>query len=248
MDQLMIGYGMNSSNGTNPPAGYNSDMILSGENSSNKQNQPKKELTLSEKHELATKLENEFTLDAHNVKNTSFTSSMSLNNMKPTNTSNTNTKNLADSLMNKNLADLDFNTFNTSSNKATPMIPNSQSTNFLAQNTSQNRFQAPNNFNQNSNNMFGNMNNQSFQQQRPPFQQPSMNNQQMGFFGNLALPAPGDSNSSIKSSGFPSIAPPPNLNTLKPATNLNSFVNKTSSPPQANAKKSALDDLADIFG
>jgi hypothetical protein len=62
-----------------------------------------------------TKLENEFTLDAHNVKNTSFTSSMSLNNMKPTNTSNTNTKNLADSLMNKNLADLDFNTFNTSS-------------------------------------------------------------------------------------------------------------------------------------
>jgi hypothetical protein len=245
MDQLMIGYGVNNNNnGPNPPAGYNSDLIVSGDNSNtNRQNQPKKELTLSEKHELATKLENEFSLDAYDVKNTSFTSSMSLNNIKPASINNNkNTKNLTDNLMDRNLADLNFNTSN---NKASSILPNSQSTNFSIQNTTQNRFQAPNNFSQN--NMFGNMNNQSFQQQRPSFQQQNMTNQQMGFFGNLALPAPGDSNV-IKNNNFPTIAPPPSYNNLKPATNLNTFGNKTSPPSQNNTKKSALDDLADIFG
>ena len=251
MDQLMIGYGVNNnSDGSIPPTAFNSGNILTTDNSNTrKPNQPKKELTLAEKHELASKLENEFSLEANETKNTSFSNSMSLNNIRPLNTNKNN--NLADSLMDKNLADLNFNTSN--SNKTSPIMPNSMSTNFTMQNSSQNRFPAANNnfINQNSNNLFGNMGNQSFQPQRPSVQSQNsmnmnMNNQQMGFFGNLALPAPTQDTSNSIKSNFPTIAPPPSISSLKPASNLNAFSNKTS-PPKSN-KKTALDDLADIFG
>ncbi len=236
----MIGYGINNNN-TNPPPSFNPDMVLSSENASGKQNHPKKELTLTEKHELASKLEKDLSFDNTNKNASSMNNSMSLNNFKSlsTNNSNNNSRNLTDSLMDRNLADLNFNT---STNKST--MPSSASTNFSMpmQTSTQNRFPTSNNFN-GQNNTYGNMGNASFQ--RPPFQQQqhqnSFNNQQMGFFGNLALPAPGDAASK---SGFPNIMPPPSINTLKPATNLNSF-NKTSPQP---GKKSALDDLADIFG
>ena len=248
MDQLMIGYGVNNNNtnGANPPASFNPEMLVSNDNSGKQQNQPKKELTLTEKHELATKLDKDLTFDN---KASTMASSMSLNNMKPLNTNNNNNnsnKGLADSLMDRNLADLNFST-STNNNKT--MMPTSASTNFSSA-SQQNRFPTSNNFG-NQNAAYGNMGGSNMQSsfnatqfQRPPFQQQNMqqnlNNQQMGFFGNLALPAPGDA----AKSSFPTILPPPSMNTtLKPATNLNAF-NKTT--PQA--KKSALDDLADIFG
>jgi SCY1-like protein 2 len=233
MDQVMAGYGINNNmNGglsTNQaPANFNPDIILNSGHSSTI-NHTKKELTLTQKHEMATRLENDFNLDANNT-NSSISNSMSLNNL--------NNKSLTESLMDRNLADLSLSNNNNNNNMHKPQLsimPNSVSSNFTSQ---QNRFQTPN---------FGSsMNNHSFQPQ-------NVGNQQMGFFGNLALAAPSD----FGKSAFPTIAPPPTYNNMKQALNLNSFGNKMSSQNMNmnnnnnnnnnSNKKSALDDLADIF-
>lgn len=267
----MVGYGVNTSS-NNPPPSYQGDTLL---NANDKPIQPKKELTLSQKQELASKLEKE-------SQSSQINSSMSLNNLK----SNTNSsKTLADNLMDKNLTDLNFS----SGQKA---LPSSSSTNFdlltqsmsqtsLSSSASSQQFQNSNrSLNNNQNNSFPVFNN--FNQQnnfRPSMSNQNMtNNQQVGFFGNLALPAPTPNTNSApafgnmssikpmspiqpaiqsnnlngsfnnKPNNFPTNIPlipgPPKLNQLNPTTNnLNFNINNNN-----GAKKSALDDLADIFG
>ena len=241
MDQIMAGYGVNASQPNQPPPSYNSDIVLTSDNSSTHVlNKPKKELTLAEKQELANKLDNSLSFNDK----PSMSSSASLSNLKSSAS-----KTATESLMDKNLADLNFTSsyqkpMATNSTSASnfnllsqPNNMNSQQMNFQSP---QNRFQSPNN---SLNNFQNGMNNQFNAFNRPANPQQSISNfqnQQMGFFGNLALPAP--VNNANKTS-IPTIAPPPSMNLMKPTQTLSQNGNNN-----AQGKKTALDDLADIFG
>lgn len=273
----MIGYGVNTSQ-SNPPPGYQSDTVLS---SQEKSNQPKIELTLVQKQEMATKLERE-TQNGH---------SMSLNNLKAITNSNSSKVN---DLMDKNFNDL--NLMSDSNNPTTKSNSSSGSSNFdllaqqmstsstssVASNSFQNSFQQNRPFSNSNNNSnfspFDNLNplNKSQNTQYKPLQQQAQNNknmfnnqQQVGFFGNLALPAPNNlAQSTIMNQS-------PSLNAMRPTASTpamykpNNFQISNSTqqaplipgPPKSNPtnanlmsnnsqsnNKTALDDLADIFG
>jgi hypothetical protein len=250
MDSLMSGYGLNKQGANNAtPPGYQNNAVLDSTSSSSKSsNQIKKQLTLSEKQEMASRLERDDLQNGHNTISTS--SSMSSIKKKP---------DLAESLMDRNLADLNIN--------STQQNNQFKSNHFSPQQTQQLSLQ-PTPFNMptttsTTNNNFNkqaSFNPVNRSNQQPPF--PSMSNQQMGFFGNLALPAPPTASSINNTAGFNHQGP--SLNSMKSMSNQIGQVMTPSlipPPPGANNKqqlqptissqankKSALDDLQDIFG
>jgi hypothetical protein len=242
MDQLIPGYGLaNNNTGNNPPPGYQNNSILNTTN--NNPNQLKKQMTLNEKQEMASRLEKE-------EHKSGLQSSMSLRNI---NSNKQNTTDLTDSLFDRNLADLNINNKMTPNNNLSllsqQMAPvpfhhqQQQSSSFMNKPTGQ--FASP--VNNNNNGL-----NSSLNQNRGAGQ--LSNQQQLGFFGNLALPAPpssqGPSLNAMKSSNktttttnspSASLIPPP------PKSALSSQIASNNSQTNAG-KKTALDDLADIFG
>ena len=253
----MIGYGVSNTTTANQMAssmGFNINPIATNSEPQNyvNINAPKKELSLAEKQQMANKLENE----------------NGPANLKAS-------KSMTDSFMNKNLADLSslnnqppLAITNSSSNKNNFDFFSELETNSLSQHQSkninnnnnlpglttntalnkQNNFNGSFNTNDHSNgiNQFKNMslNNNSSQIQRS-------SSSQQGFFGNLALPAPPSMTSLMdtnknKATTIPNIAPPP-LKPMQAAINLNNF-NASKSNNNSKNKKSALDDLNDLFG
>ena len=237
----MIGYGVtNTQTNSNTSSGFNISPISNSDHSSKSINQPKKELTLVEKQQLANKLEKE---------NGSLKSS----------------KSMTDNFLNKNLADLSFN----SSQKAITAAPNNNFDFFseFDNNSSVNKVEPSqlqkNNLFNVENSTFNNNMNGSNQFKSPQFNNNFNNNNnnnnissmtrsntsQQGFFGNLALPAPSSFTDTVSNkntfSVIPNIAPPP----MKP---LQPMINLTAKPATTNisngTKKSAFDDLNDLFG
>lgn len=246
----MSGYGLNQqSNGNAPPPGYQGGAVLDGTNTSSKSGQIKKQLTLSEKQELASRLEKDLE-SSPNITSSMSMSGIKSNKNKPSGGTNT-ADLLTDSLMDRNLAGLNISAGASKSQIQQPALfaANTQSTTFP--NSFSNPI-APGGFNQ-----FRPTNNSMMSTQ-------PMTNQQMGFFGNLALPAPSpttSSNSTMNSLNSMS------LNTMKPMTSQvspGSVMTPSLIPPppshpaaksspqntlsQGAAKKTALDDLHDIFG
>jgi hypothetical protein len=259
MDQLMLGYGVNKPTNGAPPPGYQGDAVLTeAMPAAPMTTYGKKELSLKEKQERAAQMESEV------AKNMS--SSMSLNNMNK----NTNRDLMTDNLMSRNLADMSIKKPVPSSNSnfdlLNQMSPNTvtnTSNNFMMQpspvinNQFQSQQQRPgfnnnmnfnntnnsgfNNFSMNNNNRNGNQNGSEF----------------VGIFGNLALPAPPTANNSsmnvqFMNNGSSMMAPQPmglNVNTGKKPNAMSIPLIPT--PPtnsQSGIKKSAMDDLTDIFG
>ena len=210
MDQLMIGYGVTNNTANSQTSNFSTSLIPA---TAAVGAAPKKELTLLEKQQMASKLESE---DHHVNTRKDMSNSMSLQSLATTK-SNANT--MADNLLNKNLSDLN------NSHSMQRKIPNSNS-NF--------------NMNNSNNNFFD-----SFLNEKPPNQQlqqqQQQNKNQMGFFGNLALPAP-----------TPNLNPPPARSTLNQMGAPPRLLMPTTSNMQTNNynnnKKSAMDDLADLFG
>lgn len=225
MDQLMVGYGVTVSQNTVPPSSFHSQDIAKASGG----NMPKKELTLSEKQELAARLERE---------EPKISSSSSLNSIKHKN-------NFTDNLMDKNLKDLNF---------FANQKPNQISSNFDLLSQSMSSTSLMNNQisrQVNSNTSF----NSSIGLVRPNVQ----SNQNQGFFGNLALPAPNSNISPINQSMNTSFNMRPNLTNLNNSINSiplipgppklgSTLIPKPSNQSVNNGQKSALDDLADIFG
>lgn len=241
MDQLMSGYGLNQQQQNNggPPPGYQSNSLVLHEASS-QQSKPvtsinsnfKKQLTLSEKQELASRLEK----DLEKNQSTTVPTSMSTSSMKSA-SNNTNKPGksnvdlLTDSFMDRNLVDLDIQ----SKFKSQQQSFNIQPIPFTGMNAQP--AMRPNQFNQPR--MGG-----------APNSAATINNQQMGFFGNLALPAPTTTPTmSVNSFGTksptqvmtPSLIPPPPNKQQSPQ----SLINMS---PMDVKKPTALDDLHDIFG
>lgn len=244
MDQLMIGYGVTNTSASTAQTSYNTSPV----NSTNI-NQPKKELTLAEKQQLANKLEKE-------NGTTSTSSTTSLSSIKSS-------KSMTDSFMNKNLVDLttnsqkisnasnksnnydfaEFDTVLSSSSNASVQQQQNSSVSFNSSNkpaqfgaNTMNSFNGFNQFNINSNSMS---------------QMSRSSSSQQGFFGNLALPAPPMANTTTttpmnKNSMIPNIAPPP-MKQLQPMINLSTAANSLNGSSNTS-KKSALDDLNDLFG
>jgi len=207
MDKLMIGYGVGNQN-NNPPPGYeNTNLVLNSQASTTK-----KELSLNDKIELASKLESSASSESNQKHLTNSFSMSSINSTKHS----VNKKNITDNLLESNLAELS--------------VQNKPANNNINKTFNQNMF---------PNQMSNYQTNQS---------------QQMGFFGNLALPAPPSAQQQHqqpiqhKINTPPLIAPPPtlnNLNLMKPVGPNQANQNKTNS---IQANKTAFDDLADIFG
>jgi hypothetical protein len=244
MDQLMIGYGVSNTSTANHMSssmGFNISPITNSEPQNYVNiNAPKKELSLVEKQQLANNLEKE-------------------NGTATLKTS----KSMADNFMNKNLADL------TSLNNQPMLAITSNSSNknnfdFFSEFETNSLAQHPQNKNTNNNNTFNKQNNfngtfnanDHSSNGLNQFKNVSFNNSsqmqrstssQQGFFGNLALPAPPSMTSLMdtnktKTTNIPNIAPPP-LKPTQATTNLNKMNVSSSSN-----KKSALDDLNDLFG
>lgn len=223
MDQLMAGYGVTASQNAVPPPSFHTQSLIK----SSSGNMPKKELTLSEKQELAAKLERE---------EPKISSSMSLNSLKPANS-------ITENLMDKNLKDLSFS----SSQKVGQMNSNFD---FLTHTMTSTNLMNKNDTKQmNSSSTF------ITSHVKPNVQ----SNQNLGFFGNLALPAP---NSNMTQTNSPMIN---SFNVRPNSTPMNNSINniplipgpprftspmipKPNSQTLNNGHKSALDDLADIFG
>jgi hypothetical protein len=245
MDQLMKGFGVTTNgqtNANNPPPGYQGEAVLGQQ--STQQQTVKKELTLKEKQELASKLEN----SSSQINNTTLPNSMSLKNFNNSTNTSRNTNNLTDSLMNKNLADLNTSANNNNTNKTTGMSGSTSNFDLLTQigtsstpsslntnnnsninNTSFKSFQNPstNNFMMNNLNMINNINKTQNTNKN--------NNEIVGFFGNLALPAPPTA-SATTNSGFSPIQPNKftndiNFSTASSFGNLN-MINQIKPPPQ----------------
>jgi hypothetical protein len=209
MDKLMIGYGVTNQNNVPPPGYENTNLVLN-----NQAPIAKKELTLNDKIEIASKLESSMPSDSNQKHLTNSFSMSSINSSKPS----VNKKNIADNLLESNLAELSFQNKPSLNNNAKP-------------------------FNQN---MFPN--------QMSNYQTPLNQPQQMGFFGNLALPAPPSSQQQHMQHRIntPSLIAPPatlnnmnNMNLMKPLGSNQTNQNKTNS---IQSNKTAFDDLADIFG
>ncbi len=259
----MIGYGVSTTTNSPPPS-FNQNDLLSPTNS----NSIKKELTLAEKQAMASKLEKEFNEPLTSTSNQNgynkdlMSNSMSLNNLKAN-----------DNKDFSYLTDLNFSSSNNSNkpNNQQQMNNSFSMSNNLNQSNMMMGFNNTNNGFNNNNNIRPAFNNNNNNQQQLNKQfsfnnNNSNNNSQLGFFGNLALPAPPTANANKNipmnqminknvinmnnnSSGIPNLAPPPSINTtLKPTpalipNTLNSNNNNNTSKP-----KTALDDLADIFG
>lgn len=235
MDSLIAGYGLSNqnNNANNPPPGYQSSAIVPVSNSNS--NQAKKQLTLSEKQELAARLDNEQPVNGHKEMH----GSMSLSSIKSTPATKSN--DLSDSLFDRNLADLNISSKPTGNNTSNFNMLSQQMTSPAAP------FHQAQAMNKPPMTMMNNNFGSSFNQIRP--QTNNNNNSQLGFFGNLALPAPSSNQpapslNALKTSNSPMI-PAPSLIPPPPKANVPSIGNAA---PSQSTKKTALDDLADIFG
>lgn len=255
MDQLITGYGLSKqqNNGNAPPPGYQGGNAILGDSvGSGSQHQVKKQLTLSEKQEMASRLEKEFGDTSPSKGGGAMSSSMSLSTIKTNKPNSAASKDLlTDSLMDRNLADMNINAKS-----------NSQFQQFTPQN---NNFNMMNNTSNNNNKPPGGGFNQFNSQIRPNSMNSMMSNQQMGFFGNLALPAPPSANSTQTpngmnmNSGLNSMKPM-SMNMMSTGSGGQQVMAPTLIPPPPQAanrspqqqatpgKKTALDDLQDIFG
>ena len=205
MDQLMIGYGVTNTNASSQASNFSTSLIPAPAAVGAA---PKKELTLLEKQQMASKLDSE---EHHVNSRKDMSNSMSLQSLSMA-TTKSNANSMADNLLNKNLSDLN------NSHSMQRKMPNSNS-NFSMNNSNNNFFD-------------------SFLNERPPQQQQLNQRNQTGFFGNLALPAP-----------IPNLNPPParpTLNQMGAPPRL--LMPATSNMPTNHNKKSAMDDLADLFG
>lgn len=224
MDQLMAGYGVSVSQNTAPPTSFHSQDMAKASSG----NMPKKELTLSEKQELAARLDRE---------EPKISSSVSLNSIKSAN-------NLTDNLMDKNLKDLNFSVSQKSN----------QNSNFDPFN------QSMSNTNYINNQAFRQVNtNTSFGSPIGHLKPNSQSNQNLGFFGNLALPAPNSNVSQINHQMNNSFNMHLNLTSMNNSMNTiplipgppklgSPLISKPNNQTVNNSQKSALEDLADIFG
>ena len=274
MDQLMIGYGVSDTSAASaPPSSFYSSNIspTQSDNSIGKYNTVKKELTLSEKQEMAANLEKQNEANGFGA----MTSSKSLQNVAKK-APKSNVDLLTNDLFDKNLTTLsikppppppsskpanaatsnfDLLTKSPTSGATTgfPSMQPSQgmsmsqssSFGFPATSTSMNNSM---NFSSNGSNqsMFNTMN--SSMKPAPNYNINSNGNANMGFFGNLALPAPttspsqplmGNNNSSLN-----------NLGKSSPMSMMNQPLIPSKAPGNVapSGKKNALDDLADFLG
>ncbi len=204
----------------------------------------KKPISMIEKQQMAAQLETKNS-SSNTTKSTMMTNSnslISLNNKSTSNSASSNSSqnknnyssDLTDDLFKKNLENLSLNNNNNNQNKSANL--DLFQSNFINNNSQQNG--AAKNFSQ-----FNVMNGSS-------------NQQQLGFFGNLALPAPVNNSSALSLNQIPLIKPiPASQSTLhsnsKPPTNPKESMDLFShqSSLSINQKgKTAADDLADIFG
>ena len=93
----MIGYGVTTS-GQESSTSFGNMIVPAAIEAPRSQNQPKKELTLLEKQQLASKLEKEALQNQQQQTSNGLTQSNSMQNMK--------TKTMTDNLLDRNLADL----------------------------------------------------------------------------------------------------------------------------------------------
>jgi hypothetical protein len=255
MDQLMIGYGVANSGScqTTPPA-YFGDSLVNGQ--AKLSNQAKKQLTLAEKQEIASKLEqNESNKPA----------SAPLNNSKLV-SSNANSKNLTDNLLDKNLVDLGM------SNKMPSVgVNNNGVSNYSLLTSMSTTTTSIPNASANTNNLNLLTQNQNRTQQSTIGQSLSLSqmkqsqntnniNSNAGFFGNLAiLPPPSSMSQSSSKSAVGSLnslmtanlGSPSSTSSYQPvkgSSTSNVFKPMSSSQNNQLDKKSALDDLADFLG
>jgi hypothetical protein len=204
MDKLMLGYGVTNQNNIPPPGYDNTNLVLNSQATGGK-----KELSLNDKIELASKLESSAPTESNQKQLTNSFSMGSINSTKPS----VNKKNIADNLLESNLAELAVQNKPANNNKP---------------------------FNQNL-----------FTNQMGNYQTPLNQPQQMGFFGNLALPAPPSSQQQQmqnKINAPPLIAPPPTLNSMNLMKPLGPNQANQSKTNSIQSNKTAFDDLADIFG
>ena len=237
MDTLMSNYGLNKQQqqqqqpqNTSSQGYSNAPVLQTSPGSSSSNNQFKKQLTLSEKQEMASRLEKEFDTSKNMPSSTSMSGIKS--NAKPS------IDLLTDSLMDRNLADMNIN------KPATQFANNSNN------NTSQMSFANTNSIRPSGFNQFNNQNN--FR----PAMNTNMNNSQMGFFGNLALPAPPSAtqpssqpmNLMSPTSTPALIPPPPNRQNQNQQFGNQSLINMSANQSANKKPTTALDDLQDIFG
>jgi len=232
MDKLMVGYGVTNSDKT--PSSVNSGQLAIMSDPAKVKAPPKKELTLLEKQQLASQFDS---IDG------SMSGSFSMQNLKKTATPKTNTDLLADNLMNSNLANLGGSGLSGSKSFSKPMSLQPSSMNNSQMSNQKN------NLNYNSNDFFSQFNtpvsSNSFNQSNNMMSNSNSGN--MGFFGNLALgPAPPGNKS-----GFNSVSMnPPMTSSLSQMGNMNNNINilTPNKPNGQQNKKTALDDLDDLFG
>lgn len=216
------------------PQGYSNAPVLQTSPGSSSNNQFKKQLTLSEKQEMASRLEKEFDTN----KNMSSSTSMSgIKSSANSSSSKPSIDLLTDSLMDRNLADMNIN-------KPATQFANSNNTSQMSfANTNSIRPSGFNQFNNNQNNF-------------RPAMNTNMNNSQMGFFGNLALPAPPSAtqpssqpmNLMSPTSTPALIPPPPNRQNQNQQFGNQSLINMSTNQSANKKPTTALDDLQDIFG
>lgn len=186
--------------------------------------QPKRELTLQEKQQLASTFENSGNLmSINNTPNKSYSTQSSSTNSNGSNF-------LADNFMNSNLSNLSL-----SSSQQKQPVSQLSIMNGPMPTTNSTQFQQP---------MSTQFNQFNMSNQKPAAHQMNFNNPassgNMGFFGNLAIGGPtGTSSSSQMNNQIPNLKPTPMMMTPLKIHNNSANVSQN---------KSALDDLNDIFG
>jgi len=225
----MVGYGVTSSD--KKSASTNSGQLAITPDPAKVKAPPKKELTLLEKQQLASQFDSF---------NSNVSSSSSMQVIKTAPSQKTNTDLLADNLMNANLTNLGSN-MSGSKSFSKPMSLQSNSMNIsLSQNNQKS------NVNYDSNDFFNQFNTPVSSNNFNNKNQMANNSGNMGFFGNLALAAPPKpaNNNEFKSSA---INPPTIKTSLSQMGNMNNILMPNKPNGQQN-KKSAFDDLEDLFG
>jgi hypothetical protein len=273
MDQLMLGYGVSKSTNGAPPPGYQGDAVLTEPTPAPVSTYGKKELTLKEKQELAAKMENEtrnmsgsMSLNSMNKNRDLMTDNLMSKNLadmsikKPVPSSNSNFD---------LLTQMSPNNTNTSNGNNFMMMPSPVNNNQFQQpkpafNNTGMHFNSNNSgFNNFSMNNNGNNNRAGGNNQN--------GSEFVGIFGNLALPAPPTATgSSTNTSSFMNSSPMmPSPSSMGMGLNVNTTMKPNAmsiplipTPPkaatsnlmmpnsnsQSGVKKSAMDDLTDIFG
>lgn len=192
--------------------------------------QPKRELTLQEKQQLASTFENSGNLmSINNAPSKSYSTQRFSNNSDGSRSSDL----LADSFMNSNLSNLSL-----SCSQQKQPVSQLSIMNGPMPTTNSTQFQQP--FQQPMSTQFNVSNQKPAASHQMNFNNPASSGN-MGFFGNLAIGGPTgtSSSSSQMNNQIPNLKPPPMMMTPLKIHNNSANVSQN---------KSALDDLNDIFG